>query len=72
MSLRQQLLTFHVTVVPSSAASSSPRKKVLDPEVRMHHDPPKHFHISTDFSLQVKLTIFPHPRKHLPSLLSLF
>jgi len=35
----------------------------------MPHGPPTHCHISTDFSLQVKLTIFPQPRKHLPSLL---
>lgn len=40
---------------------------MLDSKGRMHHDPPTQCHISTDFCPQVKWTIFPQPRKNLPS-----
>lgn len=48
------------------------QEKMPDPEGRMHHDPPTQCHVSTDFSLPVKWTIFLQPKKHLPSLLHLW
>ena len=54
-----------MTVSPSSAASSSPKKKMLDLEGQMHHDPPTQRHISKDFSLQVKMDYFSTTQKTL-------
>jgi hypothetical protein len=57
-------ITFSLSLQLTSFRIIAVQEKMLDPKGRMHQDRQTHCHISTDPSLQVKWTVFPHPRKH--------